>query len=223
MRPTATPTDDARVRAALSTLDPLYFDRLSPEDVARARWALERAARMLRRRVEARSLSNVRGTRWGRLAALGLLIAYGLVAWTRAAVMTPNIALGKPVRLSSNLNRSFDGHELVDGEIGTSYGIQTINEESPNVIIDLLDTYRIEKVDVYNRVDGWFDDCLPLVVEFSTNGASYSEIGRRDEHFDPDAPWVVAGHQRVARFVRLRVARRSYLALSEVEVFGHKP
>ena len=53
-RPRAEPSDDARVRAALASRDPLYFDGLSPEDAERARWALDRAAASLRRRVEAR-------------------------------------------------------------------------------------------------------------------------------------------------------------------------
>jgi hypothetical protein len=63
--PDAVPTDDARVRAALSAADPLHFDRLSAEDVERTRGALERAASLVRRGVEARTLANVRGTpRW---------------------------------------------------------------------------------------------------------------------------------------------------------------
>ena len=83
--------------------------------------------------------------------------------------------------------------------------------------------YRIDRVAVYNRVDGWFDDCLPLVVEFSTDGAKYSEVARRDQHFAADPPWSVDGKRELARYVRVRLARRGYLALSEVEVFGRAP
>jgi hypothetical protein len=75
-------------------------------------------------------------------------------------------------------------------------------------------------VKVYNRIDGWFDDCLPLVVEFSIDGNTYKEIGRRTDHFGTNPPWVVDGRQQSARFVRLRVDRKSYLALSEVEIYG---
>src|SRR5579862_6419612 len=61
--PFASPTDDERVRAALSATDPLYFDQLSLEDAAQARGALERAAEMLRSLVETRSLANIRAAR----------------------------------------------------------------------------------------------------------------------------------------------------------------
>jgi hypothetical protein len=221
-RPRAEPTDDARVRAALSSSDPLYFDHLSAEDAERARWALDRAASLVRRRVEARTLGNVRGTRWGRLAAILLVIGYATFAITRAFVMPKNIALGKPVHPSSRKHNPPDGHELVDGEIGSSFGIHTNTEDNPNVVIDLQARYWIDSVRVYNRVDGWYDDSLPLVVELSQDGTTWDEIGRRTEHFDASPPWVVAGRGKPAQFVRVRVARKSYLALSEVEVFGKK-
>ena len=73
-----------------------------------------------------------------------------------------------------------------------------------------------------NRVDGWFDDCLPLVVELSRDGVKWEEIGQREDHFGTDPPWIVNAGGRMATQVRLRVARKSYLALSEVEVFGKK-
>jgi len=221
-RPRAEPTDDARVRAALSSHDSLYFDGLSPEDAERARWALDRAATVVRRGVEGRSLAHVRGTRWGRLAALLLLIGYAAFAITRATVLPRNIALGKPVHPSSRKHNPPDGHELVDGEIGSSFGIHTNIEDSPNVVIDLQSGYWIDSVRVYNRVDGWFDDCLPLVVELSQDGTKWDAIGRREQHFDASPPWVVNGAGRPAQFVRIRVDRKSYLAISEVEVFGKK-
>jgi hypothetical protein len=220
--PEAVPGDDERVRAALAAADSLQFDRLSPEDVERTRSALERAAVRLRGRVEARTLSNVRGTRWGRLAALAVVIVYAILVSWRAAFAPPNIARGKPVYPSSLRVNPPDGHELVDGTVGTSYGVHTNTEESPNVVIDLQDVYRINRVNVHNRADGWFDDCLPLLVELSTDGKTYTELARREEHFDSDPPWVIDGRRQPARYVRLRVPRLSYIALSEVEVFGKK-
>jgi hypothetical protein len=221
-RPRAQPADDARVRDALASRDALYFDRLSDEDAERARLALERAATMLRRRVEARSLVNLRGSRWGRVAAVALIVGYAAFAIVRALVLPRDIALGKPVHASSHRVNTPDGHELVDGEIGTSVGVHTDTQSEPNVIIDLQDKYWIDKVKVYNRVDGWYDDCLPLVVELSVDGQKWDEIGRREEHFGTSPPWIVDGRGKPAHFVRLKVARTSYLALSEVEVFGKK-
>ena len=224
-RPKVVPTDDQRVRAALATCDPLYFDRLPQEDLERTRWALERAASMLRRRVEARTLAGVRGTRWGRRLAMAVIATYLAVMAVRAAVLPHNVALGKPVHPSSlygGITCAPDGSDLVDGHVGTSYGVATSVEDSPNVVIDLQSTYRIDRVEVHNRADGWFDDCLPLVVELSTDGTSYTELGRRETHFEANPPWIVGAHHELARYVRLRVGRHGYLALAEVAVFGKK-
>ncbi len=220
--PESTKTDDERVREAVSASDPLHFDQLSPDEAERTRRALERASAQLRRRVEARSLTNVRGTRWGRLAGLAVVAVYALVVGSKAAFSPPDIARGKPVHPSSLRVNPPDGHELVDGTIGTSYGVQTNTEESPTVVIDLEAAYLIDLVKVYNRVDGWYDEGLPLLVELSTDGKTYAELARRTEHFDADPPWVIDGHRQRARYVRLRVPRVGYIALSEVEVFGKK-
>ncbi len=219
-RPRADPPDDARVRAAIASPDPLYFDGLSAEDVERARWALDRAASMLRRGVESRSLVAVRGTRWGRLAAVVVLVLWGAVALARAKLLPKNIALGKPVHPSSLAESQPSGPELVDGETGASYGFRTREEDNPNVVIDLQGVYWIDTIKVHNRVEGWFDDCLPLVLELSRDGNKWDEVARRERHFDANPPWVVQAGGRGARYVRLRVARHSYLALSEVEVYG---
>jgi len=221
-RPRAHPTDDERVRQALAARDALYFDDLSPEDVERARWALDRAASLLRGRAEARTLANVRATRWGRFAALLVLVGYAVLLVVKVTVLPRDVALGKPVHASSRRPNTPDGHELVDGDLGTSYGVHTNTEDNPFVVIDLQDSYWIDKVKVYNRVDGWFDDCLPLVVELSTDGRSWEPIGHREEHFGADPPWVVDAGGRRATQVRLRKPGKGYIALSEVEVFGKK-
>jgi hypothetical protein len=221
-RADASPSDDARVRAALAARDTLYFDRLSSEDVEWSRRALERAASMLRRRVEPRSIAYVRGARWGRLATIAVVVIYVTYALLRSALTPVDVARGKPVFPSSRWPSTPDGRELVDGEIGTSFGVHTNIEDSPTVVIDLGDTYSVDAVKVYNRVDGWFDEGLPLVVEFSTDGTVYNVIARREEHFGTDPPWIIQGHRADARFVRVRGLQRGYIALSEVEVFGTK-
>ncbi len=174
-RPDATPPDDERVRAALSSTDSLYFDRQTREDAARTRVALERAASLLAGHVEARSLVNIRGTRWGRRAGMALLALYGAVLAGRAVFLPKNVALDKPVHPSSS--RHGTGQELVDGELDTVPGVLTGMEESPNAVIDLMDTYAIDEVRVHNRLDQAFDDCLPLAVELSVDGVTTRESG----------------------------------------------
>jgi hypothetical protein len=221
-RPRAAPSDEARVREALASRDPLYFDRLGPEDVERTRWALDRAGSVVRRRIESRSLVHVRATRWGRLAAVAVVLLWALVALGRAKFLPRNIALGKPFHPSSQKATPPGGQTIVDGDTGTSVGMHTTVEDNPNVVIDLEAPYWISTVKVYNRVDGWFDDCLPLVLELSTDDKTFSEVARRETHFGTSPPWIVDVGGRPGRYVRLRVPRHGYLALSEVEVFGKK-
>jgi hypothetical protein len=222
-RPEPEGADARRLRAAFASDDDgLYLDRLPAGEIDRLRGALERAAVILRRRVEARSLAKVQRTRWARLIVGGALFAFVLYQATRAALAPVNVAKGKPVTYSSLEPALADAQGLTDGEVGTSFGVHTRNEESPHVDIDLIDQYRVETVKVHNRADGWFDDCLPLVVELSVDGKVYNEIGKREEHFDAEPPWIVDGHSEPARYVRLLLPRKGYIALSEVEVFGKK-
>jgi hypothetical protein len=222
------PTDDTRARDAVRSTDPLYFDSLAPEDLDCARWALDRAASTLRHRIEPRTLGRVRGVRWVRIAAAAIVTALALAAGIRKAVAPVDIALGKPVHPSSLRVNPPDGHELVDGDLGTTYGVHTNIEENANVVVDLVDTYRVTTVKVYNRMDGWFDDILPVVLEVSLDGTAYKEIARRDQHFGSDPPWIVDARSPAepkgvpARYLRLRVPRRGYISLSELEAFGKK-
>ena len=209
-----------RLRAALDADDPLFFDRLSREDAARTRVALEGAATRLANGVEARSLLNVRATRWGRRAAVTLLALYVLGSLAAARWLPKNVAREKPVHPSST--RRGDGKELVDGEIATVPGVYTNAEESPSVVIDLVDTYAVSEIRVKNRIDQSFDDSLPLVVEAAIEGGAFHPIARRDEHFAADPPWIIKANGEPVRLVRIKVLKRGYLALSEVEVYGKK-
>jgi hypothetical protein len=211
-----------RLRGAFASDDRLYLDKLAPDELERLRGALERAGAVLRGRVEARSLIKVRRTRWLRVGVAVALFAYVLDQGVHAFFAPVDIAKNKPVMCSSLEPALPDAQGLVDGVVGTSFGVHTKNEESPHVVIDLLDKYRVETVKVHNRADGWFDDCLPLVVEVSVDGQTYSELAKREDHFDADPPWIVDGHFEPARYVRLRLPRKGYIALSEVEVFGKK-
>jgi hypothetical protein len=212
--------DTARARQALASQDPLFFDRLDPAERTRTRAALERTAAALRRRVEARSLLHVRAQRWGRLAALLVLVLYGVWFGVRGRLLPVNLAIGKHVHVSSYRENPPDGHELVDGRPGFSFGVITNTEDSPSVVIDLARDHAIDRIAVTNRSDGWWEDCLPLVVELSRDGRTYTELARRETYFAFNDPWVIPAAGRMARFVRVRVARRSYLALGRVEIFG---
>lgn len=215
--------DLRRARAALCSNDPLYLDRLPVQDAESTRTGLERLAAFLRHRVEARDLVHVRAARWGRLAACCLVAMYASYRAVTSVVAPSNLALNKPVTVSSYRVNPPDGHELVDGSFPLSYAVQTDREDSPHIVIDLQAVYRIQTIKVYNRGDGWQDEGLPIAVELSIDGDYYYPAGRREMHFERDPPWVIHVPKLPARYVRLRGEHaKSYLALSQVEVFGRK-
>jgi hypothetical protein len=211
------------VQRALATTDRLYLDRLDAAKLGRLRVALEQAARVMRRGMEARSHFQLQAVGWARLAAVALLVIPG--AWLLGSAWGPqNVAVGKPVHVSSSGRDGLDGKDLATGRLGFTYAVQTGEEASPNVVIDLEAEYAIDRLEVFNRADGWWGDCLPLVLELSHDGHTYVELARREDYFGFDKPWVVRAGGQTSRFVRARVARGdSYLALGRLRVIGRKP
>jgi hypothetical protein len=208
--------DTARVRHAVAATDPLYFDAMDRAELGRVVGAMARAVAVARRGVEARSLTNVRGTRVGRAAGTALLLlvvaAHAARAWIR-----PDLALGKPVRVSSLLGGKPES--LVDGDIGTSYAVATTSQENASMTIDLESPRAIATIEVYNRVDGWFDASLPVLLEISLDGTRWNQIARRDTTFSAFPPWTVHIDRTVTRFVRARSLNHEAFALSEIKIY----
>jgi hypothetical protein len=213
--------DLERVRAAIRSPDPLFFESLDGPELEKTRAALDRALSVLRDHAGARSLAAVYGTRYGRMAGVALLLGFALFRVVRTTLW-PDLAAGKPVSASSVLPGSPDGHELVEGGMGTSYAIATATQDAPWIAVDLSRVYKITEIDVYNRVDGWFDDNLPLVLETSVDGATWDDVARRDTTFGHDPPWSVRLERRPARYVRIHGVGRMLIALSRLRVYGNR-
>jgi hypothetical protein len=213
--------DSDRVRRAIGSADPLFFDSLDRDELELTRSALDRAASMLRGAAEVRSTAHLRGTRFGRVAGCVLLVAaaaYHVARWR----FWPDLAYHKPVTASS-VSALPDLHGLVDGDLGkTSFGGATRVESNPWISIDLQAIFKISTVRVYNRVDGWFDDNLPLVLQISVDGTRWEDVGRRDTTFGHAPPWTVDLPRRPARFVRVHGDGPMAIVLTEIEVFGGK-
>ncbi|HXX66638.1 MAG TPA: discoidin domain-containing protein [Polyangiaceae bacterium] len=209
--------DVVRVRAALGSTEPVFFDLLDRQELERTRSALGRAVSRLRSRVEARSLINVLGTRAGRICAC-LLLAFFLGWRGTTAIFWPDLASGKPVTASSL--KAGMPEDLVEGDIGTSYALGTNTQDSPWIAVDLTHVYRLTKIEIYNRVDGWFDDNLPLAVQTSVDGNNWTEVSRRTTTFGHSPPWIVRLDRRRARFVRAQGVGHMALALSKIRVYG---
>jgi hypothetical protein len=210
------------LRRAFATADTLAYHAMDDRALFAHVRALEDAAAALEPAIETRTALSVRALRYGRRAAVAIAAAWAL--WTYAVaphVLPQNIALHKTVTASSRHPGTPDGKDLVDGVVGGTFAIHTLTEESPWVQIDLGQVYVVENVKVHNRGDGWFDDCLPLILELSEDGTTWAEVARRRDHFDQNPPWDVDTRKTKGRYVRLRAARKTYVSLSEVEVYGH--
>lgn len=215
------PADGDAALALLETRDPLELDARPRAEVERMLRAAEAWCLWLEGAIEMRSLTYVKATRIGRALGVPLAIAFILYAIAKAIFAPPNLARGMPVSASA-LFPGTRAEGLVDGAHASSFGIHTAEGESPWVRVDLGGPAHVREVRVYNRADGWFEDCLPLVLEVSDDGQSYRELERRTSVFSHTDPWTVRPSGVTTRFVRLRKAGRGYVALGELEVYGRR-
>jgi hypothetical protein len=212
--------DSAAVLAALRATAPEYFDGLSNEALCLVRDSLERTVRWLREGLDVRSTVYLRAARIGRIAALTLGAVLILGKLVTAKLAMPNVALYKAVSGSALIGPG-SGQGLVDGIKDGTLGVQTAVSEHPWVEIDLGAVFTIRRIVVYNRGDHNLNDGLPYDLEASEDGHQFRPVSHRAEPFGDGSfgapPWTAKTNLR-ARYVRLKA--HSYVALSEVEVFG---
>jgi hypothetical protein len=173
---------------------------VTDEDAARARKFVAALAVELdapRRRVE-----RVSFQRWSRigLAAFALLLAaYGV----RALVLGPNLAAGKPIRVSS----AWAGCPC------EGIFFHTEKENNPWLEYDLGTPKAIHRIEIKNRAECCEERSVPLIVEMSNDRAKWTEVVRREKEF---SSWTVTFPKRTARYVRFRVPRVTELHFKEV-------
>ena len=206
----------------LRAADPTSLDEADPKDLTAALEAGDNVVEWLRSQLELRTVRQIRLERRLRLVGVAVaaaLLLSGAVAW---AVMPSNLARGKPVTASSKRRSTPAPEGVVDGNHGEKFGFHTKTESHPWVQIDLEAPCLIREVLVYNRNDGHFDAAIPLELLLSNDGAKWSKAAQRIERFTASHPWRVQLENLEARYVRLSVPRRTFLALSEVEVYGKR-
>jgi hypothetical protein len=216
------PTELQTAKTILATGEPLGFDRVPAEDLLAKRAAVETTIGWLRGRLEPRTLREIRATRVLRLVGVAAIALLALVMLVVRLNRPVNIALAKPVTVSERHPVGVcpaDNSGATNGEIESNYGIHT-NTAVPGaiawVMVDLLAPHKVDKVKVYNRADGWFDDGLPLSLDFSEDGVTFNEVSRRAESFSARSPWIFEAQGAKTRYVRVRSGK--YVALTEIEV-----
>lgn len=165
------------------------------------------------------------------LALARYAVALGLVA-TLVAWFSPrptNLASEKRVLTSGTCGKKpthspwpAEPHRLVDGKLDRSYDVCTAASRAPWVRIDLGADAKVGRVVVHGRQDCCWQEGLPLVLEFSRDGATFHPVARRTLPFTRDDPWQIQVRNESARFLQLRVeggSDKALIALSEVEAF----
>ena len=164
-----------------------------------------------------RQVARLWRQRWSRTLTAGIvvLLVIAVSLWgLRQRHRAPDLAAGRPWRTSSVYRGFSPQSRVVDGN-ATSLAFHTDEEESPWWEVDLETDRPIREVDVTNRGDGFGDRAIPLVIELSRDHTEWSEVGRRTTTF---AQWDQNVGGQLARYVRLRALKRTWLHLEGVAV-----
>ncbi|HYP91382.1 MAG TPA: discoidin domain-containing protein, partial [Polyangiaceae bacterium] len=150
------------------------------------------------------------------LGLLGLLLA---VALTSSAIVGrlrhgPDLAAGKPWKASSSPDICHPAEHRCAGA-HTDMFFTTSEEVDPWVEIDLGRPTAFNQIEVKNRSDCCPDRAAPLVVEVSNDAKSWREIAKRQDTF---TLWQAGFATQTARYVRLRVPRRTVFHLDKVSI-----
>jgi len=212
--------DRSIVERALAVSDETLFETWSRDDLEAAAEGLARTARIASRSFVWRSVTMIRTMRAARYLGLGLIIVF--VAWrgTRAILMPPNVALGRPVTSSGLATGSAPVETLVDGVDEARVPVVANWAAGAWIAVDLGANYNLKTVRVVDRQDRSFDDGLPFWLEFSSDGEHFTPVIKQRDHFRTwtfDVPREVSGWVRA---VRLRCVSTCAIGLTEIEVRG---
>jgi hypothetical protein len=89
----------------------------------------------------------------------------------------------------------------------------TDNDAEPWIEFDFGRPTSFSSMTIENRRDCCAERAVPLIVEVRSDGSEYKEVTRRAHAFKI---WKPAFQTVTARFVRLRVPRKTYLHLMSV-------
>jgi hypothetical protein len=215
-------TDRERLLAAVGTDGASHLAGASPEERRATARLLERVAKDIAAplRADAARVRRVLWSRWLRIGitAAALLAVPVTLLVQRQAISGPNLALDRPVTMSSKYaegNVGRDPSAVVDGD-RQNLGFHTDRGGPQHVTIDLGAKKEIRSVVVYNRTECCSNKAVPLRIEVSKNGRRYRRVAERSRDFEV---WEATFSSTAARYVRLVSSSGDYFHLAEVEVY----
>lgn len=205
---------------ALLGRDFRHFAELEPDEQVKLAAVARPFAAALCAEADAlsRELRRVRVARLLRLVSVtGILVAcaVALVLFQRGAESRSDLARGKPWTASSKYPEGGCPSPAQSCPGESRYFFSTNEEDAPWFEVDLGRVEQVSAVRVHNREDCCSDRAVPLVVELSRDRKTWNEVARRTTDF---RSWKASFATTPARWVRLRVPRRTYLHLTSVRV-----
>ena len=149
----------------------------------------------------------------GAWPGMGIVNIVVLSWWAEASEAGCDLARGRVWLASSSYGS--EGCKSPAQQCRSEFFFSTKEENEPWLQIDLGGEHTFSEVRVVNRSDCCGERAVPLILEVRGRDAPFREIARQVEAFDT---WVATFPAISARFIRLRVARRSYLHLKRVLV-----
>jgi hypothetical protein len=187
---------------ASSAAEPKTPDRVTAREQLRAELARHGVRGWLRARPsQARSVVIV---------GVGMLLVVAAMSW-----LEPDLAEGKAWQASSAWG-SFPATGAMSGEAPIDGRFHTTEEDEPWFRLDLGAVKRVHAVRIENRTNCCRERALPLAIELSVDAKSWQVVGYRRVLFDTLTQHFLT---REARYLRLRVDRRSVLHLRRVSVY----
>ena len=209
------------LRAMLGPAREATLANLSDEEQVSLASAVHGLAQRLSEPLEQESnrLARALFARWSRVALAAVAAAVLVCAggsWIDKKFGKPNLALHRPVMVSSQYPSQGTDHTLlVDGD-RENLGFHTECTGQQWVVIDLGAVRKFDKVVVYNRSDACQERAVPLRLEVSKDDKSYALLKERKENFDK---WTARGLHAEGRYVRLQNTPPNCFHLAEVEVY----
>jgi hypothetical protein len=146
-------------------------------------------------------------------ALLALVVALSLLVGRLDPDIVPNRATHAKVSASSPLEKSAES-AIIDGDIWHT-AIKTRNENEPFIQLDFGSVILITRVVVYNRTDCCQQEEVPLAIELSVDGRSFTTAAKTDKSFEK---WAASVGPSNVRYLRVQLKRTGVLALNEIEV-----
>ncbi len=156
-----------------------------------------------------------RTLRVGLLLAILIGLVWGGVSVKEWLTELDNIARGKPWVISSTYPAGCRSPAQQCLE-SPNFFFHTQEQNQPWMEIDLGSPQTFTSVKIKNRQDCCAERAVPLVLEVSSDGQHWKQLARKNEVF---ATWHPEFPPVTARWVRLRVARKSILHLVSVDIY----